>query len=389
MKSIILLLFLLLYSVFPMLGTTYSYNVWNESSGYDYIVCIDSVYYRHLADRTAPVKTLKPHVVIPDSITVDSVKLPINEIDFQGDSILVSVEIPSTVTFLDSYSFKNCKNLRSVKIPNSVTSFDYYTFFGCEKLISISIPISVTSIGSFCFKGCKSLKNISIPENVLTIGDGSFEYCENLDTIFIEKGDRYLRFLTDAQNMVFFKSGIHTMVVGRDIYSPPYPYGGKTSDLPESYFWSIYKYQNVKNFVIPDDSDCPRFFYYNYFRKSIETMSLGKNLKAYPVDCTEWTISKLTLHDVVPPKCPKFTDEQFYSLIVNVPEEALDAYRNADGWKNFHCLYSSDIDQPTIYVEKIETARFDLQGRPVSSDYSGLVIIRYSDGSAKKVLVKN
>ena len=57
----------------------------------------------------------------------------------------------------------------SVEIPSSVTSIEGYTFSGCTSLVSVEIPSSVTSIGGSAFYGCSSLASINIPETVTNI----------------------------------------------------------------------------------------------------------------------------------------------------------------------------------------------------------------------------
>ena len=69
-----------------------------------------------------------------------------------------SVEIPSGVTSIGNYAFRNCTSLTSVLIPDSVTSIGSYAFYNCSSLVSIEIPSGVTSIGSYAFSGCSMLK---------------------------------------------------------------------------------------------------------------------------------------------------------------------------------------------------------------------------------------
>ena len=48
----------------------------------------------------------------------------------------------------------------------------------------------------------------------------------------------------------------------------------------------------------------------------------------------------------------------------------------------------SGIDIVISENERAEIARYNLQGQKVSEDYQGMVIVRYSDGSTKKLLNK-
>ncbi|MCM1522188.1 MAG: hypothetical protein NC039_06005 [Muribaculaceae bacterium] len=96
----------------------------------------------------------------------------------------------------------------------------------------------------------------------------------------------------------------------------------------------------------------------------------------------------LTLADVEPPVCPTFSKEQYDTLQLFVPAEGIEAYRQAEGWKNFFNIKVSGIEEIENPSERTVVARLDLQGRPVREDYKGIVIERYSDGTVGKVMVK-
>ena len=78
-------------------------------------------------------------------------------------------EIPTTVTSIGKYAFRDCSSLTSVTIPNSVTSIGDFAFESCSSLTSVTIPNSVTSIGSYAFHGCSSLTSVTIPNSVTSI----------------------------------------------------------------------------------------------------------------------------------------------------------------------------------------------------------------------------
>ena len=53
-------------------------------------------------------------------------------------------------------------------------------------------------------------------------------------------------------------------------------------------------------------------------------------------------------------------------------------------WKKFQGIFT-EIDK--ISGDDIEEiSRYNLEGYPVNKDYRGIVIIRYSDGSIRKVI---
>ena len=104
---------------------------------------------------------------------------------FTGCSSLTSVTIPNSVTTIGNSAFRGCSSLTSVTIPNSVTTIDNLAFYGCSSLTSVTIPNSVTTIGGYAFSSCSSLTSITIPNSITTIGRQSFGDCSSLTSVTI------------------------------------------------------------------------------------------------------------------------------------------------------------------------------------------------------------
>ena len=102
---------------------------------------------------------------------------------FENCNNLVSVVLPSSITYIGQYAFQNCSNLVSVSIPNSVTSIGRNAFRNC-RLQTITIPNSVKDIGTVAFYGCTSLRSVTILGTINNIGDLAFSRCYNLYDIF-------------------------------------------------------------------------------------------------------------------------------------------------------------------------------------------------------------
>lgn len=81
-----------------------------------------------------------------------------------------------------------------------------------------------------------------------------------------------------------------------------------------------------------------------------------------------------------------FTNNQYMTLNVFVPEEAVSAYQSADGWKNFWHLQGftpTGIDNVNDTDMNVVDSYYDLSGSKLDAPRRGVNII-----NGKKVIVK-
>lgn len=73
-----------------------------------------------------------------------------------------------------------------------------------------------------------------------------------------------------------------------------------------------------------------------------------------------------------------------------VPRESVDLYMNSDWAKYFSVISPVEESglEDVVYSEKSVVGRYDLQGHEVDEDYDGVMIVKCSDGSAKKIVSK-
>lgn len=56
--------------------------------------------------------------------------------------------------------FEDFTDVKSIVISEGITQINAYTFWGCSQLMSITIPTTVTFIGDGVFKGCEALQTV-------------------------------------------------------------------------------------------------------------------------------------------------------------------------------------------------------------------------------------
>ena len=88
--------------------------------------------------------------------------------------------IPSSVTIIGDYAFRDCYNLQIVfEEGSSLTSIGNGAFYN-SGVANFTIPSSVKEIGNYAFQDCLNLTSIEIPDSVIQIGYDIISGCYNL-----------------------------------------------------------------------------------------------------------------------------------------------------------------------------------------------------------------
>lgn len=129
---------------------------------------------------------------------------------------------------------------------------------------------------------------------------------------------------------------------------------------------------------------------------SLSTIDLGESLEYIGYGsfsgCDQ--LSTINIHSSNPPSCESgFSSQSYINTIVNVPPGSLSLYQNTAPWNNFWNLkednhLSAGIDNASTTFNAEELTRYTINGQKISAPSKGLNIIRYNDGSVKKVVVQ-
>ena len=283
------------------------------------------------------------------------------------------IAIPSEVNYknrqlkvihIGSEAFNDCSSLTSVTIPDSVTEIGSETFSRCSSLESIKLSNSLKSIEFGLFYGCESLKTLDIP--------GSIDYISQYD--YHKSSNSSLTFSCGLTNFRILYSEEELEVGYSDTLNWEYVFR-KCDWLSE---WTGF----IKTLYI-DRPLAKRITVPN-----LEKLELGESIQTVQVSNINKLNKLATIESyvVVPPKLPEMSNSQYMDLNVFVPEEALEAYKADPVWGKFWNLQSLGVDGVKVDSKKEVIGRYDMNGRKVSADYQGLVIVRFSDGSCKKML---
>lgn len=284
------------------------------------------------------------YVTIPNGVTMiwDDV--------FKWCTSLSSVTIPNSVTKILGRAFEGCTSLSSVTIPNSVTDIGYSAFSGCTSLSTVVLSDSLSYIDAYAFRDCSQLTSINIPASVRSIEKSVFHGCNNLQKLIFEDSNQTLR---------VFSSYLDTYA--SNLY-PTFLYLGRTIDD-----------------IGLMNSD------------EIETLVFGKMYisKKHPrMDKVKTIISKIEEpYDIDP-----FLDSTYINATLYVPKGTKALYESTDGWRQFFNIQEGDPTTGIVSakddVNKVEVSRYDIKGQRLNAPRKGINIVRYSDGTTEKIVVR-
>ena len=276
------------------------------------------------------------NLTIPSSVT------SIGESAFEYCRGLTSLTIPSSVTSIGESAFRYCSGLTSLTIPSSVTSIGESAFEYCSSLTSLTIPSSVTLIWHYAFRGCSGLTSLTIPSSVTSIGSDAFSGCSSLTNLYYIIDDEFETYLSKGHPYIDVNCGIEYYLNDKKITSVVIP--STITALGE------YAFQKCRDLT-------------SVYVSWPTPISAGSAFSGVG-------ISKCTLY------VPQGTEQDYFL---------------ADGWGDFGNIVEYDptgIDMVTTSTDTKELSRYSVNGQRLSAPTKGLNIVKYSDGSVKKVAVQ-
>lgn len=351
-----------------------------------------------------------PSIALTNAVTLKYLVLPkkltaIGEYAFGGTSLEGSLTIPDGVKIIEAGAFQSFWDEGSgysvipggkLFVPNNFTG-------------ELSLPTSLEYIGSQAFKGCNFTGTLVLPESVTYIGEGAFCRCLNFtgelrlpDKLVETKGGfdgsngafygmkgingklylpKKMKVIGGFGNMelssVLFPDAPVTIDVGafRDtkikaaVIIPPtvnvieeYAFSHCTTpyvDLPQSLsFIGKYAFQGCQN--LTDTIHIPgkvEVIEEGTFREcgKLKAVTLSSALTKICQMAFEncYALEYIRIDALVP---PELDESAFYGVnkdnfTLEVPEQSVEAYRNAPGWREFRRIaaYRNFVARPSKY----------------------------------------
>ncbi|MBQ9666796.1 MAG: leucine-rich repeat domain-containing protein [Bacteroidaceae bacterium] len=327
-------------------------------------------------------------------------------------------EIEYPLTSAPSFLFQkggdlclNGKIITDLVIPNTIKEIKGRAFSGCTSLTSVSFEkgTSIEEIGEDAFSSCKNIKRVEIPKSVIYLKGSAFAGIPALEEVILEDGETNLLYDSDDyyhKNISPFAGdeNIKTIHLGRkasSVQSDDYHrlFGKGT-------YLGSYVYLNVENLsigdvfdnvIIADGKNPPRgenqIRYYGIEAKNLKSLTLGKNIENVTVYNTD-VENAIYLTTKTPPTLDGygyFSNATYINSTLYVPQGSSYLYKSTEGWKNFWNIVeynATAIDEIKTENTITEVGIISLDGRSVEKYQKGINIIKYSDGTSKKVFVK-
>lgn len=202
------------------------------------------LYYSHHLFNTS--NTEITHLAIPSSVS------SIGKNAFTGCTGLLSVTIPNSVTSIGSGAFTGCDGLNRVNISDlkawceivfedgtaNPLAKAHHLYLNNAEITHLTIPSDVTSIGKYSFRDCIGLTSVTIHNAVSFIGTSAFSGCTGLTEMHVAAS------VPPTVSSIYTFNNVPTAI-------PVYVPLGSVPSYQAAQYWS--RFTNYKGVAFPDD----------------------------------------------------------------------------------------------------------------------------------------
>ena len=227
-------------------------------------------------------------------------------------------ELPDSLKFIGGSAFRGMNTLSTLTIPAGVTTIEGAAFAE-SSLTAVELPEGLTNLGTYVFYRCDTLSNVKLPKNLTRIPDYTFQYCKNLQYIDLPDG------LKEIGYAAFDWSGLKEIEVSDSV------------SMIERYAFSN---TQLETFRVPDGLTTSPGAYFLAGCKHLKKVYMGRN-----EDYNEYSdftclhncdsLQLLRLYFGTPPKCNTYYMGYRTNCVLEVSEDLVDVYKEANGWKDF------------------------------------------------------
>lgn len=386
-------------------------------------------------DASGYVTTYRGNVVIPAQVTRNFATYNVTEIGdlamFNNQS-LYTLQLPEGIVAIGSQTFSHCYSLTQVNIPSTVNRIGDYAFEYCEDLKTISLPARLATFGDGVFQQCFGLESINVdpecaefksidgvmygvasggaltllaypgarpegvyvmPAEVSSVDGYAFSANTKMQSLTLSKGvgdiDMYtfvecaaLEEVNVAEGSEHYMSdnGVLLTADARKLIYYPIKRKAEVYEVPEGVEqiapMAFYRSNNLSTLMLPSTLT------------SIEELAFYGARSFLRIVCGAAVPPSWSMSDEVS-GAGLFDNIVYSQATLYVPDESVDAYRKASGWKNFTNilpLSAAGIDDVTVEESDVPAEYYNLQGQRLSGPTTGLMLIRRGPKTVKQMM---
>lgn len=304
-------------------------------------------------------------------------KQPVSLLMLQPNFKGSDITLPATVTSIANRAFEGNTNLRTIDLGN-VQTVGNYAFLKCTNLVTVNGSENIVNLGSSSFNGCTSLK-------AFTIGAGctadaaaiakALGGCTALQSFEVEEGNPNCR----AEDGVLFNKEGTTLVSYMCDNKTEYSVPAGVTTIANGAFNNVGS--TLTDLTIGNDvTTIGSELFLRNGASSLEHLTLGSKVESIGNSAFYYcaNIRTVACDALTPPTIPSkwvFSYDTCNNAELIVPEEATDAYMNANGWKEaFGNRVTTGVEN--AMVEDTEGgAYYNLQGIRIDNPRSGHLYI--------------
>ena len=312
---------------------------------------------------------------------------------------------------IGSYAFNDCSGLTSLTLPAGITGIGKGAFIGCSGLTSLTLPAGITWISSDAFRGCSGLTSLTLPAGITEIGSDAFIYCSGLKEVRFCINDNIDTYLIKGHPYIDVDCGIKYYINDKEITSIEIP--SNVTTLGNYVFQGCSRLTSLTlpagitgigkgafigcsgltSLTLP--AGITSIDYGTFWGCSgLTSLTLPASITSIG-SCAFDGCSGLASIYVYAEKVPKMNSDAFKGCdakkcILYVPKGTYDDYWLSDFgyFENIVEFDATGIDKTTTSTDVKEVSRYSVNGQRLVGPTKGLNIVKYSDGSVKKVAVQ-
>ncbi len=346
-------------SVNPQL--TYEYSIAEEILTEGSVFESDGIYYRVLSSTDK---------------TVEVAPVPSGVEKYSG-----VIDIPATVVYKnDNYD---------------VIAIEGWAFFS-SPITSINIPSSVTSIGDEAFEYCKSLTSIEIPSSITSIGQAAYSGCTSLKSIIYNTFTPLVEWSSPFDQNTYNKVTLYIPAGARATFRDTYPWNNfsnieEVGEAPELERGSVFKFDGIYYKILSSTDktveviSVPEYSYQisippiaSYYNFNYTVVAIGddafsgcSSLRSIVIPSSVNSIGEgvfygcnslnsICYDNDSPVLCnPNFSEENYTSTTLYIPEGTRNVFETIEPWCNFQNIVETHL--PQIDLLSVESAVYSIE----------------------------